>query len=89
MITATSPLKGEGMKTHIFEVELHREEDARWSAWIEALPGCVAWGYNREEALAAIKDAAEAYVEDMLDTGEELPQEGVRVIEAPVVTITQ
>jgi len=59
------------MKTYIFEVELHREEDGRWSAWIEALPGCAAWGHNREEALAAIKDAAEAYVEDMLEVGEE------------------
>lgn len=44
------------MKTSIFEVALHREEDGRWSAWIEALPGCAAWGYNRGEALAAIKD---------------------------------
>jgi len=77
------------MKTYIFEVELHREEDGRWSAWIEVLPGCAAWGNNREEALGAIKDAAEAYVEDMLDAGEDLPQEGVRVVEAPVVTITR
>jgi predicted RNase H-like HicB family nuclease len=77
------------MKTYIFEVELHQEEDGRWSAWIEALPGCAAWGHNREEALGAIKDAAEAYVEDMLDAGEEVPKEGVRVIESPVVTITR
>jgi predicted RNase H-like HicB family nuclease len=76
------------MKTYIFEVEIQREDDGRWSAWIEALPGCAAWGYTREEALAAIKDAAEAYVEDMLNAGEELPQEGVSVVEAPVVTIT-
>jgi predicted RNase H-like HicB family nuclease len=60
------------MKTYIFEVALHREEDGRWSAWIEVLSGCAAWGNNREEALGAIKDAAEAYVEDMLDAGEEL-----------------
>ncbi len=88
MFTATSLLREEGMKTYIFEVEIHREEDGRWSAWIEALPGCTAWGYNREEALAAIKDAAEAYVEDMLDAGEELPQEGMKGVEAPVVTFT-
>ena len=76
------------MKSHILQVELDREEDGRWSAWIEVLPGCAAWGYTREEALAAIKDAAEAYVEDMLDANEELPQEGVSVVEAPVVTVT-
>jgi predicted RNase H-like HicB family nuclease len=77
------------VKTYIFEVELHREEDGRWSTWIEALPGCAAWGNNGGEALAAIRDAAEAYVQDMLDAGEDLPQEGVRVVAAPVVTITR
>ncbi len=77
------------MKTYIFQVELEQEEDGRWSVWIEALPGCAAWGYTREEALAAIKDAAEAYVEDMIEAGEELPKEGVSVVEAPVVTITR
>ena len=60
------------MITYIFEVKLHREEDGRWSAWIEALSGCAAWGYSRKESLAAIKDAVEAYAEDMLDSGEEL-----------------
>jgi len=77
------------VKTYIFQVELEQEEDGRWSVWIEALPGCAAWGYTREEALAAIKDAAEAYVEDMIEAGEELPKEGVSVVEAPVVTITR
>ncbi len=77
------------MKTYIFQVELTQEEDGRWSTWIEALPGCTAWGYTREEALAAIKDAVEVYVEDMIEAGEELPEEGVSVVEAPVVTITR
>jgi predicted RNase H-like HicB family nuclease len=60
------------MKTHIFEVEIHQEGDGRWSAWIEALPGCAAWGYSWKEALGAIKDAAEAYMEDMLNAREGL-----------------
>jgi len=82
---------GGGMKSYIFQIELYGEEDSRGSACIEVLPG--AWAYTREEALAAINDAAEAYVEDMLDAGEldageELPQEGVSVVETPVVTIT-
>jgi predicted RNase H-like HicB family nuclease len=62
----------------------------RWpmGAWIEALPGCAAWGYTKEEALHAIQDAAEAYVEDMIEAGEALPSQGVVVVEAPVVTVT-
>ena len=76
------------VKSYIFPIELAEEDDGRWSAWIEALPGCAAWGYTREEALKAIQDAAEAYVEDMIEAGDTLPQEGVLTVDAPVVTIT-
>jgi predicted RNase H-like HicB family nuclease len=84
------PLMGEGMTTYLFRVELEKEDDGRWSAWIEALPGCAAWGYTKEEALKAIQDATEAYVEDMLEAGEEVPiREGITVVDAPVVTVTR
>ena len=76
------------MKTYIFRTAVEQEEDGRWSAWIDALPGCAVWGYTREEALQALKDAAEAYLADMLEAGEELPKEGVEVVEEPVVTVT-
>ncbi len=53
-----------------YKAELERDDDGRWSAWIEALPGCAAWGYTREEALASLKDAATAYMEDRIEAGE-------------------
>ena len=77
------------VKSYIFAVAVEQEEDGRWSAWIDTLPGCAAWGYTKDEALQAIHDAAEAYIEDMLDAGQVLPKEGVVVVDAPVVTITQ
>ena len=55
------------MKTYLFRAELEHEEDRRSSAQIEALPGCAAWGYSEEEALAALGDAAEAYTEDVIE----------------------
>ena len=76
------------MKTYILRTAIERGEDGRWSAWIEALPGCAAWGHTREEALQALKDAAEAYLADMFEAGDELPKEGVEVVEEPVVTVT-
>jgi len=77
------------VKSYIFQVEFTLdEEDGRWSAWIEALPGCTVWGHTKEEALVAMQDAATLYVEDMLDEGEELPA-GVTTLEAPVVTVTR
>ncbi len=76
------------MKTYVLEAKLEQDEDGRWSAWIDALPGCAAWGYTQAEALEALKDAAEIYIQDMAESGEEIPQNGVVVIEAPVVTVT-
>ena len=58
------------MKTIILKVSLTKEEDGRWSAIIPTLPGCSSWGYSEPEALANIKDAAEIYIEDMIDAGE-------------------
>ncbi|MBI2821560.1 MAG: type II toxin-antitoxin system HicB family antitoxin [Acidobacteria bacterium] len=76
------------MKSYIFHATIQHEEDGRWSAWIDALPGCATWGYTKEEALEALHDAAELYIGDMLDAGEELPKKGVQVVEAPVVTVS-
>jgi len=61
------------MKALVLRVTLKEEEDGRWSASIPALPGCSSWGYNKREALDNIKDAAEIYIEDMIDAGEGIP----------------
>ena len=61
------------MKTFVIKVALKEEEDGRWSVSIPGLPGCSSWGYSREEALNNIKDAAEIYIEDMMDAKDTLP----------------
>ena len=58
------------MKTFVLKVGLKEEEDGRWSVSIPGLPGCSSWGYSRQEALNNIKDAAEIYIEDMIDAKE-------------------
>jgi len=76
------------MKTYFFKAQLDQDTDGRWSSWVDALPGCAAWGHSEEEALSALKDAVQGYLEDMIEAGEELPGEATDVIEAPVVSIT-
>ena len=61
------------MKTYVLEIEIEQEEDGRWSAIVPALPGCNAWGYTKEEALVAIRDNAEMYLEDLHESGEPAP----------------
>ena len=77
------------MKTYALAAELEQDEDSRWSAWIEILPGCTAWGHTCQEALLALQDAADAYVEDMEDAGEEIPSRSFQIVEAHLATVTR
>jgi predicted RNase H-like HicB family nuclease len=80
---------GNAMKTYLFQVELEQEDDGRWSAWIETLPGCAAWGYSKEEALEAIKETTQAFLEVLVEKGQRIPAaQAVETIDAPVVAVT-
>jgi predicted RNase H-like HicB family nuclease len=78
------------MRTLVIRVTLTKEEDGRWSALVPALPGCSSWGYSEQEALENIKDAAEIYIEDMIDAGESLPEarDGIQFIEEPAIAVS-
>ena len=77
------------MKTYVFEVEVVEEDDGRWSATIPTLPGCNAWGNSQREALEAIRENAQAFVEVLLEHGDPLPEaaRGTPEIQAPAVAV--
>ena len=50
-----------------------REEDGRWWADIESMPGVMAYGASRESAVAAVRALALRVVADCIDHGEEVP----------------
>ena len=54
-------------------VELEREDDGRWIAEIPELPGVMAYGGSREEALRAVQTLALRVVADRLEHGEPVP----------------
>jgi predicted RNase H-like HicB family nuclease len=54
----------------MYKAQLEQDEDGRWSAWIDKLPGCAVWGYTQDEALSALQNAAEVYIEDMVEGGD-------------------
>ncbi len=78
------------MKTYVLRVELRQEDDGRWSVWAPSFPGLASWGHTRDEALRNIQDAAEAYLEDMIEAGEPIPIEAgkIEVIDNPAVAVT-
>lgn len=57
-----------------FVVELEHEEDGRWIAEVVALPGVLAYGTTREEALAKVEVLALRVLADRLEHGETIPE---------------
>jgi predicted RNase H-like HicB family nuclease len=51
-------------------VEIDREEDGRWIAEVVDLPGVLAYGSTRDEALAAAQALALRILADRLEHGE-------------------
>jgi predicted RNase H-like HicB family nuclease len=51
-------------------VELERETDGRWLAEVPDLPGTMAYGATRQEALANVEALALRVLADRLENGE-------------------
>lgn len=56
------------------KIELEREEDGRWIAEVPELPGVMAYGKTREEAIAKVEALALRVLADRLDHGEMIPE---------------
>lgn len=65
------------MKSYVYRVELE-EEDGVWSAVVPALPGCAVDAGTREDALEAIREAAEACIEILSEQGRPIPLDEVK-----------
>ena len=60
-------------------VEFDREEDGRWIAAIETIPGCHVYGATRQEALARVEALALHVVAERLEDGELTAEEAASV----------
>ena len=56
-----------------FNVEIEREDDGRWIADVVDLPGAMAYGHTREEAVSRAEALALRILADRLESGESLP----------------
>jgi len=55
-------------------VEIEQEEDGRWIAEVPDLPGVLAYGPSRAEALSKVQALALRVLADRLEHGEEIPE---------------
>lgn len=55
-------------------VEIEQEEDGRWIAEVPALPGALAYGATREQAVARVEALALRVLADRLEHDEPVPE---------------
>jgi predicted RNase H-like HicB family nuclease len=60
-------------------IAVGREDDGRWWADIESMPGVMAYGATREPAIAAVRALALRVAADCIDHAEEIPEPFTKV----------
>jgi predicted RNase H-like HicB family nuclease len=60
----------------MLRIDFEREEDGRWIAEIEALPGVMAYGVTRAEARGKVEALALRTLADRIEHGEKVPEVG-------------
>ncbi len=56
------------------KIDLEKEDDGRWIAEVSDLPGVLAYGKTREEAIAKVEALALRIIADRIDHGETIPE---------------
>ncbi len=64
-------------------IEIEQEIDGRWIAEVPELPGVMAYGQSRREAIGRIRALSLRVLADRLDHGEAVPQMGDDFAVAP------
>ena len=57
-------------------IEVDREDDGRWLAEVPELPGVMAYGSTRQQAIEAAQALSLRVLADRLEHGEAVPQMG-------------
>ncbi|MDI1334797.1 MAG: type II toxin-antitoxin system HicB family antitoxin [Lacunisphaera sp.] len=56
------------------QVEVEQEADGRWIAEVPSLPGAMAYGATRKEAIAKVEALVLRILADKVEHGEDTPQ---------------
>ncbi len=55
-------------------IEVEREDDGRWIAEVPALPGALAYGASKSEAIAKVEVLVLRVLADKIEHGEDAPE---------------
>ena len=69
------------MKEYFYKSIIESCEEGGFSAYVPSLPGCVSEGDTYEECLVNIREAAELYLETMLERGSKVVEDKTHISE--------
>jgi len=55
-------------------IEIEQEADGRWIAEVPDIPGVLAYGHTREEAIARVKALSLRVLAERMENGEAVPE---------------
>ena len=58
-----------------YKIRLQKEPDGGFTVSVPALPGCITFGKDMDEAIVMAKEAIELYIESLVEHGDEVPTE--------------
>jgi predicted RNase H-like HicB family nuclease len=69
----------EAVTVESIPIMVGQEEDGRWWADIESMPGVMAYGTSRDSAIAAVRALALRVAADCIEHGETVPEPFTKV----------
>ncbi len=60
---------------YTYKILLHKEPEGGFTVTVPALPGCITYGEDVDEAIAMAKEAIELYIEALRERGETIPDD--------------
>jgi antitoxin HicB len=63
------------MAQYTYKIRLQKEPEGGYTVVVPALPGCITYGEDIDDAIAMAKEAVELYIESLVEHGEKVPDE--------------
>jgi antitoxin HicB len=60
---------------YTYKIHLHKEAEGGFTVTVPALPGCITYGDNIDDAMVMAKEAVELYIEELQERGEPIPDD--------------
>lgn len=55
---------------YTYKIHLHKEPKGGYTVSVPALPGCITYGSDVDDAISMAKEAIELYIEELQERGE-------------------